>query len=211
MSAFRIAPILLTISGLVVAGPSVAQDPGSSELRYVVGPDGNDVRYKVREQLARIPFPSDAVGGTRRIQGQIVFDSNGGIVRDESRFEVNLASLQSDQERRDNYLRRNTLRTDSFPTMVLIPTEVRGLPFPLPDAGEHTFELVGAVTLRGVTRPTVWNVTARFEQGDVRGTAETSFTFGHFDLPIPRVASVLSVVDEIRLEYDFRFVAVPSP
>jgi hypothetical protein len=39
----------------------------------------------------------------------------------------------------------------------------------------------------------------------VVGTATTRFPFGRFDLEIPRVRSVLSVDDDIRLEYDFRF------
>jgi hypothetical protein len=43
----------------------------------------------------------------------------------------------------------------------------------------------------------------------VRGRAETSFTFEEFGLEIPRVRSVLSVVNEIRLEYDFRLIAEP--
>jgi hypothetical protein len=39
--------------------------------------------------------------------------------------------------------------------MLLAPTEIRGLPFPVPTSGEHTVELVGDATLRDVSRPLV--------------------------------------------------------
>jgi len=90
---------------------------------------------------------------------------------------------------------------------VFVPTELHGLPSPLPSSGEATFRIVGELTIRGVTRPTTWDVTARFAEGEVAGLAKTQFTFDDFELRKPRVASVLSVEDEIRLEYEFRLVA----
>ncbi len=62
------------------------------------------------------------------------------------------------------------------------------------------------LTIREVTKPVTWDVTARFVNGAVTGLAKTQFTFADFELPKPRVASVLSVDDEIRLEYEFRLV-----
>lgn len=63
--------------------------------------------------------------------------------------------------------------------------------------------------MRGVTRPTVWQVTARYDRGRIMGSARTAFTFADFDLTQPRVPVVLSVADTIRLEYDFTLVAAP--
>ncbi len=184
--------------------PVAAAD--TTRLLFVVGPEGNEARYRVREQLARFSFPNDAVGSTRRIQGQIAFHPDGRIARDVSRFVVDLASLQTDQERRDNFVRRNTLVTDTFPTLTLVPRELPGLGFPLPTAGERRFRMIADMTLRGVTRPTTWDVTATFAPDGVRGVATTSFTFANFEIPKPRVAIVLSVEDTIRLEYQFRLV-----
>ncbi len=193
-------PLSLTIPA-EFAAPA---DTGRTLL--VVGPDGNEARYRVREQLARISFRSDAVGSTRRVQGQIVFDGAGRVMTELSRFVVDLASLQTDQDRRDNYVRRNTLVTDSFPTLTLVPRQLVGLQFPLPTAGEHEFRMVTDMTLRGVTRPVAWDVTAIFTPHGVSGLATTRFDFATFAIPIPRVASVLSVEDDIRLEYQFRLV-----
>ena len=60
--------------------------------------------------------------------------------------------------------------------------------------------------MRGVTRPTVWRVSARLDEGRVSGTASTRFVFDDFQMEKPRVRSVLSVADTIALEYDFTLV-----
>lgn len=61
------------------------------------------------------------------------------------------------------------------------------------------------------SRPTVWDVTASFSRAGVSGIATTTFTFADFDIPKPRVASVLTVADDIRLEYQFRLVRASPP
>jgi len=179
---------------------------GSAPIRLVTAHHGNTARYRVREQLARLDFPNDAVGETTSITGTLVLDDRGAVVRQESRFEVDLSTLKSDSDRRDNYIRRRTLQTDTYPKAVFVPTALRGAPNPLPTSGEFTFKLEGELTIRDVTRPVTWDVTARASQGGYTGTAVTEFTFGTFNLEIPRVASVLSIRDNIRLEYDFHLV-----
>ncbi|HSJ06814.1 MAG TPA: YceI family protein [Longimicrobiales bacterium] len=188
----------------------LAADAGGAALaaqeagRYVVAPAGNEARYLVREQLARINFPSDAVGTTTGVEGAITVDGAGRIGAG-SGFTIDLASLASDSDRRDNYVRRNTLQTDEHPSAVFVPTAFSGLAFPL-QAGEAAFRITGDLTIRGVTRPVTWDVTARTAGDGITGTARTSFTFEDFSLDKPRVASVLSVADEIRLEYEFSLV-----
>ena len=193
----------------VSAAPNTLQS--GAAIRFVVAPEGNEVRYRVREQLAGVDFPNDAVGKTSRIEGAIVIGDDGRFVRDESRFVVDLVSLESDQSRRDNYLRRNTLKTDSFPSVTFVPTSARGLPAMLPATGDLTFELVGDLTVRNVTKSVTWQVKGtRGSSGAVTGTATTSFNFAEFSLPVPKVARVLSVDDKITLEYDFNLVPQAS-
>jgi polyisoprenoid-binding protein YceI len=171
-----------------------------------VAPQGNRARYRVREQLASLDFPSDAVGETRSIQGQVVVHPDGTVDREASRIVIDMTSLESDQDRRDNFLRRNTLETERHPTLTLIPIALRGLPNPLPAEGEHRFVIVAEMVLKGVTHPTTWDVQATFANGAVLGQASTILTFDRLGLEKPRVRSVLSVADDIRLEYEFRLV-----
>lgn len=196
------AAVVVALASLAQAAPAAAQ----ATYRLTVAPQGNEARYLVREQLARLDFPNDAVGVTTVISGGIVVDLTGRIDRAQSRFTIGLAELKSDADRRDNYVRRNTLQTEQHPTAVFVPAAFRNLTLPLPASGDVAFEVTGDLTIRGVTRPVVWQVTGSASNGAVTGVAKTQFTFADFEITKPRVASVLSVADDIRLEYSFFLV-----
>jgi polyisoprenoid-binding protein YceI len=195
---------LVTALALVGVAPSF-----SAPQRLVLAPSGNEARYRVREQLADVSFPSDAVGTTRSVSGAIVIGDDGKIVPAESKIVVDLTTLKSDRERRDMFIRRRTLETDRYPTATLVPTGARGWPAPLPRSGAFSFELVGDLTMHGVTRSTTWQVTVQATDSGFVGTASTRFKFGDFGLTQPRVMVVLSVEDDIRLEYAFHLVPGP--
>lgn len=179
------------------------QKPAAATVRYVVAPTGNEARYRVREQLVGRDLPNDAVGATSEITGAIFVGTDGKLVPAQSKVIVSTAKFASDSERRDGYVRRRLFETEQFPTVELVPTGIRGISGRPPTSGTRTFQLLGNLTVRGVTRPTVWNVRARFQGDQVTGTAATRFTFNDFNLTQPRVPVVLSVADTIRLEYDF--------
>ena len=191
------------------AAKAPAKAPAKTPFRFVVAPEGNEARYRVRERLLNRDLDNDAIGATRAVTGALFVDAQGRVVRDSSRIVVHLGGLKSDSDRRDGFLQRRTLKTDSFPTVTLVPTGIRGGTGTLPTSGSATFELLADLTIRGVTRPTVWSVTARADGAMVAGTAATAFTFKDFALDQPRVPVVLSVADTIKLEYDFRFVPTP--
>ena len=186
----------------VLAALDAAQAQAPAAVRYRVATDGSEVRYRVREQLVGLSFPNDAVGVTSTVEGTIAFDPQGRLVTEGSRFTVDLRTLRSDEARRDNYLRRNTLETDRYPTVTFVPTEARGLPTPLPQSGSVPFELVGDLTIKDVVRRVTWTATGSFDGPRVSIQARTAFRFGDFGLRVPRVSVVLSVEDDIKLEAD---------
>jgi polyisoprenoid-binding protein YceI len=180
--------------------------PTTDGLQLVVAPEGNEVRYRVREQLAGFDLPNDAVGTTSQVTGGIAFDAKGKIVPASSKFVVNVTTLKSDKDRRDGYVRGRILETNQFPTVELAPTALEGLTLPVPTSGTKTFQVVGDLTVHGVTKPTTWQVDAKFDGNRVTGTAATTFLFSDFGLTQPRVPVVLSVADSIKLEYTFALV-----
>lgn len=203
----------LVIGTLIAAGTVAATAPPpataqaeSRGQRYVVAAEGNEARFRVREQLLGFDLPSDAVGVTSRVSGAVFIDGVGRIVGAGSRIVVDLSDLTSDSDRRDGFIKRRTLDTENHPEAVFSPHRIIGLDGSLPATGEATFRVAGDMTVRGETRQVVWDVTARRDGSAVVGTATTRFPFSRFDLDIPRVRSVLSVDDDIRLEYDFRFI-----
>jgi polyisoprenoid-binding protein YceI len=191
-----------------VAGASVSRVPlaalaqDRAPLRYAVVAEESEVRYRVREQLVGLSLPNDAVGATNAVEGAVAFDARGRVLRDDSRFTVDLRTLRSDEARRDNYLRRNTLETERYPAVTFVLAEARRLPFPLPQTGSMPFELVGDLTVKEVTRRVTWEATAHFDGPRVTVRARTAFHFADFGLRAPRVSVVLGVEDDIKLEAD---------
>jgi polyisoprenoid-binding protein YceI len=191
-------------AGAPYPAPSAAAIPGTGAsgdtIRCVMTPGTNEASYKVREQLARLSFPTDAVGKTNQVSGEINIHKDGAIDAATSKFVVDLTTLQTDSSMRDNFVRRNVLQTDQYPQAVFVPTQVTGLSTPLPPTGDVSFKLIGNLTLHGVTKPVTWDVTGTAQNGSAKGTATTSFKFEDFNMNQPQVPIVLSVVDNITLQ-----------
>jgi polyisoprenoid-binding protein YceI len=162
-------------------------------------------RYKVQEQLVGVNFPNEATGTTEAVQGVLVITPDGSLKG--SQITVDLRTLKTDQELRDNYIRTRVLETEKFPTLVFVPQRVAGLPLPLaspPQPQALGFELIGDMTIRGVTKQVTWRVVGTLRGGTVGGQASTALTFAQFELPKPAVPLLLSVEDKIQLEVEFR-------
>ena len=175
-------------------------------IRFVLAPSGSAARYRVREQLMGHDFPNDAVGETKSLTGTIAFDASGKVIRDESKFTLEAGTFVSDQKRRDGYVRGRLLESDDYPTITFVPTEVRGVKPPVPKSGSAQIQLLGDLTVHGVTRPTVWNGAVDFNNSGLTGTASTAFTFQDIQMDQPRVPVLLSVADTIKLEINFNLV-----
>lgn len=183
--------------------PAQGASQEKASTTWTLVSNDSEARYRVREQLAGIDFPSDAVGTTTSVSGRIVVADDGTIDTQTSQFRVDLTTLATDNDRRDNYVRRRTLEVEQYPEATLIPLRFIGLDFPLASSGSSTFQLETDLNLHGVTRTTVWEVKADFSPDTIKGVATTSFPFASFDLDVPSVARVLSVDETIRLELEF--------
>ncbi len=189
---------------LVVAAALAANAPAPT--RYTVATGGNEARYRVREQLLHHDMPNDAVGKTTAISGALALQSNGTFDTAASKITIDVTTLKSDQDRRDGYVQQRLSETDRFPTVVFVPTTISGGQIPFASNGPATLDLNGLLTVHGVTRPTVWHITAQTSGPDVTGTGYTKFTFDDMSLQQPHLRFLLSVADTITLEYDFHFV-----
>jgi polyisoprenoid-binding protein YceI len=205
------------VGALVLAGPGAsstvadgqrgrgAPPPDPTKAQKIEITTGTKARYRVREQLAGISFPSDAVGETDAITGGFIVNPDGSFAPG-SKLTVDLKTLTSDQSMRDGYIQNRTLETATYPTLELVPKRAVGLPSPLPAGGQAQagFQLVTDVTLHGVTKEVTWNVVATFGNTTVAGRATTTVTFEDFKMAKPTLARLLSVDDKIQLEIEFR-------
>ena len=119
--------------------------------------------------------------------------------------------LKTDEPKRDGFVRQNTLESDRFPNAEFVPRRHKGMPLPLPASGNATFQLIGDMTLHGVTAEQTWDVAASFAGEAVTAKATTKFNFAKYKITIPRIFGLLSVDDDIRLELNARMRRIAAP
>jgi polyisoprenoid-binding protein YceI len=157
---------------------------------------------KVREQLVRLPSPIDALINITGAQGAFTLNPDGTFASN-SKISVDMTTVTTDDRQRTDSIRRDPLEVTRFPTSELVPKTAIGLTLPLPTSGEFTFKLIGDLTLHGVTKTVTYDVRATRADGKLTATATAnpSWKFGDFGMQPPTSFSVLSIVDEIRMEF----------
>jgi len=166
--------------------------------------DTSKATVRVREQLAGVNLPSDAVLVATGATGTFVLKDDGTFSPD-SKITFDLTTLASDQRDRDNFVKMDTLETRQFPKAEFVPTKTSGLTLPMPASGEFTFKLTGQITIHGKTKEVTFDVVAKRSGNDLTATATAAPTwkFGDFGMSAPSVPfRVVSVVDEIRVVVD---------
>ncbi len=189
-----------TPSGSTTPSPTGAAT-GSLEGTWSVA-EGSEAGYRVREKLAALPATSDAVGRTTVVTGALTVTSTGSqVVADGVNVEVDVSTLESDEDRRDNRIRTSGLETDRFPTATFVSTAPVTLPAGT-DAGQPVqAEVTGNLTIHGVTKLVTipLEVQLNGDQGQVVGSLK--FPFSDFGMTPPSVGGFVSVENDATLEF----------
>jgi polyisoprenoid-binding protein YceI len=157
---------------------------------------------RVREQLVRLPSPIDALITITGAEGGFTLNPDGTFASN-SKVSVDMTTVTTDDRQRTDSIRRDPLEVTRFRTSELVPKTTTGLTLPLPRSGEFTFKLTGDLTLHGVTKSVTFDVRATRVEGKLTATATAnpSWKFGDFGMQPPTSFSVLSIVDEIRMDF----------
>ena len=153
------------------------------------------VGYRVDEVL--FGQNATAVGRTNQVTGGIALD---GATVSEAAFTVDMASVESDQSRRDGQYRNRIMSTDQFPTSsfdLTSPIELGTLP-----AGGTTVtaKATGDLTLRGVTKSVTFEVKARKSGDRMEVNGSIPITFDDWGIPSPSFGPA-EVEDNGALEF----------
>ena len=184
------------------AAPTATGSPlPSGAIRFTVIPDRSLATIRVREQIAAVPAPGDAVLTTKAFSGALVLLA-GGTFASGSTLAVELDTLKSDSDLRDEWIKFNTLNTRVYPRAEFALTRVTGVPIPLPATGEWSATIDGTMKIHGVERPLSWPVQVTRSPSEVRVRGATAFKFGDYGMAVPANRLILSVVDGVRLEVD---------
>lgn len=189
-----------TASAVASATATKAPLP-SGARRFAVVPARSQATIRVREQVAAVPAPGDAILTTGAFGGTLVLLADGTFAAG-SLLAVDLDTLKSDSDLRDEWIKANTLNTRVFPRAEFTPSRVTGVPLPLPDSGEWDTTIEGTMKIHGIERPLAWPLKATRSAGEVRVRGATGFQFGDYGMAVPANRLILSVVDEVRLEID---------
>jgi polyisoprenoid-binding protein YceI len=216
VAALALALVLVAACG-GAASPSpsaavVTVAPTASPAATTAAPQANAITWtvdasskatiRVREQLVRLPSPVDALITIGGAQGAFTLNPDGTFAPN-SKLSVDMTTITTDDRQRTDSIRRDPLEVTRFRTAELVPKTTSGLTLPLPSAGDFTFKLIGDLTLHGVTKTVTFDVRATRADGKLTATATAnpSWKFGDFGMEPPTSFSVLSIVDEIRMEF----------
>jgi polyisoprenoid-binding protein YceI len=157
--------------------------------------------YRIDEQVAGIGA-NTAVGRTRDVAGELGIE---GTSITSLTVEVDMSTLKSDDDRRDDQLRVRGLETDRYPTAQFVLTEA--IPFDdEPQEGETvTAEAVGELTIHGVTREVTVPVEARWTGDAIEVVAAFDVALSDHEIEAPTGFLVLSADDQGTVELHLLF------
>jgi len=142
--------------------------------------EGSTVGYRVRETL--FGQDTEGVGRSGGVTGSLAVD---GITVTEATFEVDMATFESDESRRDGQFENRIMEVDQFPTATFVltaPIELGGEPA---DGEQVTAEATGELTLHGVTREVTLPLTARLTGSTFAIDGSITVTFADYEIDDP--------------------------
>lgn len=168
---------------------------------WTVG-EGSVAGYRVREKLANLPAQSDAVGRTESIAGEATLVASGDALQvSAARFEVDLTTLTSDNDRRDRRLRESGIETARFPAATFVLAAPVTVPAEALSGATVEVTLAGELTLHGVTRNVEIPAQARLADGRIEVLGSFTFPFADFGITPPDIAGFVTVEDDGTLEF----------
>ncbi|HYZ93369.1 MAG TPA: YceI family protein [Actinomycetota bacterium] len=160
------------------------------------------VGYRVREKLAFLPAPNDAVGRTSAVSGNLVID---GLTVRSVDVTADLQQLRSDRDMRDRRIRELGLETDRLPDARFVLTEPISFDA-RPAAGRRvTRTVTGELTLHGVTRKVSLPVRAQWSSGRIEVIGSLEIQFADYDIEQIRLNQV-TTEDHGTMELKLVFV-----
>lgn len=159
---------------------------------YAAVAEQSSVSYAVGETFLGQNLNVTAVGSTSAISGAINVNADGTIAP--SVVQVDLSTLKSDEDRRDNRVRQ-ALDTRNYPLATYAISGAAGNPV-LAEGDTVPIELEGHMTIKGTERPLVFTGTAHRSGNTLTLDVESTFLMTDFGVAPPSIAGFVSVRDE---------------
>jgi polyisoprenoid-binding protein YceI len=186
-------------------------DTAANGRRFVIIPDETEAAYIVAEeffggavqQLGQVLGLTDTIGRTNEVGGELVLDLTAVNPLVSGAFTVDLRTLTSDSDRRDNRIRSQWLESNRYPMAEFTALEIVGFPANYVEGQTAAFELMGEMTIREITQPVVFIVTAVLNGDTITGAATTTMRMTDFGFNPPTATNLFTVADEFTVEISF--------
>jgi polyisoprenoid-binding protein YceI len=160
------------------------------------------VGYRVREQLAILPAPNDAVGRTTAVDGELDIS---GLEITTVDVTADLTQLTSDRSQRDERIRTVGLETSTFPEATFVLTDP--ITFEAQPADGETIGAgaTGELTLHGVTNEICVPVEATLTGDTIEVLGSVGVVFADYEMEAPNIGFV-TTEDNGTIEFQLDFV-----
>ena len=198
-SATAAAASTVAPTATVTATAAASSDPAGTY--QVAKGDSTFAGYRMKEELRGIGS-NTAVGRSPDVTGSLTFD---GKAITATEINVSLASLKSDDSRRDNFMQRSGLQTQQFPTakfVLMQPVAIASLPA---EGQKVKFDATGDFTLHGVTKRVTIPLEGARQAGTVVVAGSLEIVLADYKIEKPQAPSVLSIEDKGAMEFQIVF------
>ncbi len=183
------------------SAPAAPKSTGGVASRWVVDGPNSFVGYRVVEQLANIGA-NTAVGRTSAVTGELTYD--GGSVT-ALQVQADVRQLKSDDNRRDNFLRNQSLQTAQFPEAKFVLAEPVPVSVRPAEGASMNATARGDLTLHGVTKRVEVPLEGKMANGKLVVVGSLRIALADFAISPPRAPVVLSVEDAGVMELSLVF------
>ena len=190
------------------AQPQATTAAAGAATVYRIDPAQSEARYEVAETFFQGNRLNLAIGRTKGIAGDVLVDFANPANSQIGAIVIDVSQLKSDEDRRDNFIRRNALQSSQFPQATFNPTKIEGLPASAKPGDQLTLKITGDLTVKETTKPVTFDMTLQVGQDKLTGTAAAEILLSDFGA-WPIQLAMLQTEDKAKLVFDF--VALPAP
>jgi len=188
---------------LQTKGSTAAAPPAGDVAGTWTVADGSVAGYRVREKLAQLPAPSDAVGRTGAITGQVtIADQSGAYSARNATFTADVSQLKSGQDKRDNKIRSIGLETARYPQATFVAPGPIAIPADAIAGRAARIQADGDLTLHGVTKRVTIPLDVQRDGTQIKLVGSYQFGWSDFGMEAPSLPPFVSVTGNPTLEFE---------
>ena len=166
-----------------------AQSEDATEVddgtQFWITTEGSEVGYRVSEVLFGID--TEGVGRTEDVTGSVTLIDT---TMTEAEFTVDVASMKSDDGRRDGQFRGRIMETQTFPTASFTLTSPIDLGVTATEGATLDTAISGELTMHGVTNPVSFEIAAKIEGNRLGVIGTIPVTFVDYDIVDPSITGI---------------------